>query len=426
MAFRYFWRYRRRYLFLFMALGFGFGVLTVVSSLKDSMKENLYLSAQSHYAGDIVAMGNEPGEFYHLTKNEQNAIFASAEKVNLDPSSVAVRTTIYSMKNGSLFFNGNVLALKYVVGADWEGEKNYFEQLSYIDPPAPFDDTSILLSRPIAQELGARQGDSITLEVLTVSGQKNTGTFVVSGIAEDSNFFSYYKVIISRLTMNRLIGFADEDCSLIGFYLKNKNTVEQKRELLYADLKTRTRTAPLVYDRNSFSTERDNDKSGIRIFLLTLPVYLSEVAQLMDAIDLASYVLFIMILAIITVSAAVTCRLILHERTRETGTLRALGFYEADLRFILKTELFLVSLFSMAAGFAAAMLINRFLSLVSFSGIPGFEIFMQDGRLTARYLPGTIVVNIIMASAALAAAIGGPIFRHSRNPLPDMLSGGIH
>jgi putative ABC transport system permease protein len=311
-----------------------------------------------------------------------------------------------------------------VVGLDWQREAAYFNKLSFTEPPSPAEDNSIFISAPIARELGARRGDNIILEVLTAGGQKNTGPFIIAGIVEDENFFSYYKVYVSRLTLNRLIGFADEDCSLIGFYIKGRADIEEKREALYNELLPRIPTGPLVYDRTAFNDETNKVEKGTSVFLLTLPVYLSEVSQLMDAIDLASRVLYGMMLAIIMVSAAVTCRLILHERTRETGTMRAIGFYESDVRSIFTLEIFILAFFSLSAGFVFALFFNGLLSRASFSWFPGFEIFMQNGKLAALYLPKTLVYNILAVLLILALAIRGPIFRNARSPLPEMLSGG--
>jgi ABC-type antimicrobial peptide transport system permease subunit len=391
------------------------------------MEANLYLSAQSHYAGDIVAMGYDPelGINHHLRRNEMDAILAAAEDAGLDTEKTAVRTTLMGMREGTIFFNGNAASLKYVVGLDWQREAAYFNKLSFTEPPAPAEDNSIFISAPIARELGARRGDSIILEVLTAEGQKNTGPFIIAGIVEDENFFSYYKVYVSRLTLNRLIGFADEDCSLIGFYVKGRAGIEAKREALYNELFPRIDTGPLVYDRTAYDDETRKVETGIRTFLVTLPVYLSEVSQLMEAIDLASYVLYGMMLAIIMVSAGVTCRLILHERTRETGTMRAIGFYESDVRSIFTLEIFILAFFSLSAGFVFALFFNELLSYASFSWFPGFEIFMQNGKLAALYLPKTLVYNILAVLLILALAIRGPIFRNSRSPLPEMLSGGV-
>ncbi|MDR2209986.1 MAG: ABC transporter permease [Spirochaetaceae bacterium] len=432
ISLKYLWRYRRRYLFLFLALGFGFGVVTVISSLKDGMKENLYLSARSHYAGDIVALGYNPdlGIKHHLDRDQIDAIFASAGAAGINTAGAAIRTTLTGMKEGTIYFNGNAVALKYVVGVDWEREASYFKDLSYTESPDPPQADSIFLSAPIAQELGARQGDGIILETLTVTGEKNTGPFVIAGVVEDTSFFSYYKVYVSRPALNRLIGFAGEDCSLIGFYLRNKTApsssfVDAKRRALYQDLAERIHTGPLVYDRDAFDQETDKAGGGGTVFLVTLPVYLSEVAELLEAIDLASYVLYGMMLAIIMVSAGVTCRLILHERSRETGTMRTIGFYDADLRIILQLELCMAALSSMAAGFILALFINQILSYTSFKWFPGFEVFMQNGRITALYVPETIALNVAAVLAMLILAVWGPIFRNSRSSLPEMLSGGI-
>jgi ABC-type lipoprotein release transport system permease subunit len=423
VAAKYLWRYRRRYLFLFFTLGFCFGVVTVISSIKDGMKENLYLSAQSHYAGDIVAIGNDPAlrTSQHLTGNEIHEIEAAAQETGL--TATVRRTFLVGRNEGSIFFNGNGFPLKYINGVDWDDEADYFSKLSYSAVPEPFDNDSILISAPIAKELGAQQGDSVTLEVLTATEQKNTGQFVVAGIVEDASFFGYYKVYVPRSTLNDLIGFAEEDCSLIGFFLNDTTKAETFRKDLYNKLLPKLVMTPLVYDRETFDgLEKDQDK--ISVMLITLPVYLSEVSQLLDAIDLASYVLFVMMLAIIMVSAGVTCRLILHERKKESGTMRAIGFYESDVRFIFKLEIYIMALFSIAAGFIIALFINWLLSYTSLSWFPGFEVFMRNGRLNALYLPKTIVINVLSVFCILGLAVWGPVFRNSRNPMPEMLSGG--
>ncbi|MCL2602501.1 MAG: hypothetical protein FWD91_06775, partial [Treponema sp.] len=55
LGFKYLYRYRRRYSFLMAALVFCFAIVTFITSMKDGMYDNLYHTAQSHYAGDIVA-----------------------------------------------------------------------------------------------------------------------------------------------------------------------------------------------------------------------------------------------------------------------------------------------------------------------------------------------------------------------------------
>jgi len=157
--------------------------------------------------------------------------------------------------------------------------------------------------------------------------------------------------------------------------------------------------------------------------LYTLPVYLSEISGLLDAMNILTYLLYVMMLIIISVSAAVTYRLILHERAREMGVMRVIGFYGADLRLVLWSEVLVIGVISMAAGFLLALVLGRAVSLLSFSWFPGFEIFTRNGRLMPLYLPSTTLTNIAFICIVLFVMALFPSFRASRKNLPGLLSG---
>jgi putative ABC transport system permease protein len=162
---------------------------------------------------------------------------------------------------------------------------------------------------------------------------------------------------------------------------------------------------------------------GIKVFLYTLPVYLSEISDLLNAMNIITYFLYGMMLLIILVSAIVTYRLILHERTREMGIMRAIGFYGSDLRLVLWTEVIALGIISLIAGFLLARVLSWALSLFSFSWFPSFEIFMKNGSLAALYLPGTVLVNVVSIFLVLFIAALFPSFRVSGKNLPALLSG---
>jgi ABC-type antimicrobial peptide transport system permease subunit len=130
-----------------------------------------------------------------------------------------------------------------------------------------------------------------------------------------------------------------------------------------------------------------------------------------------------MMLLIIFVSAAVTCQLILHERTREIGTMRAIGFYEADIRHIMIMETLCLGIISLIVGFIFARILSFLLTLAPTSWFPSFEIFMKDGKLIAIYNPKTMLINIAAVLCMLFPAIFFPAARSSRLPLPQMLTG---
>ena len=426
LGINYLYRYRRRYYFLLAALIFGFTVVTFITSTKDAMYENVYYSAQSHYAGDIVALGHEyqntGGFIYHLGQNEISAILKAADQAGIMPQYTVFRTLFTS--NVFLHFNGEAIQLKDLVGCDWERESHIFSKVTFEYPPQEvLDDEGIIISLPVAQQLGAELGDSIILELNTRYGQRNTSVFIVRGIVQDTSIFGYYKAYISRLAHNRMVLFDDDDCSSIGFFLHNPDTAEQQRQRLQNYLSTYTQTGPLVYDRDGFFNERNREWEGNLVFLYTMPVYLSEIAYLLNAMNLITYFIYGMMLITILVSANVTYRLILQERSKEMGVMRSIGFYGNDLRLILLTEIIVLGIIAIITGFLLARLPSWLVSLMSFSWFPGFNIFMNNGKLTSMYLASTMLINIVLLILILVILSLHQSFRIVHKKLPELLSG---
>jgi len=422
----YLHRYRRRYGFLFSALVFCFAVVTFITSSKDGMHENVYYSAQSHYAGDLVAVGyNKQIEItHHISSDEISAILEAVKESKINPSHIVFRT--FYGNTGAVYFNGNAITQKYIIGCDWENEKHIFSKMSFSSPlEYPLSDDGIIISSPVAEQLNAKEGDIVILEIENTHSQKNTGTFIIKGIVQDNSIFGYFKAYISRVSLNRLLLFNDNDCSTIGFFFENHSDAEEKRVRLYSLLKERMQTGPLVYDREGMENEINKEwtEEGARIFLYTMQVYLSEITNLMEAMDIMTYLLYGMMLVIILVSAAVTYRLILHERAKEMGVMRSIGFSGSDLIAVLWTEVTILGFFSIAAGFILSVLFSAGASFISFSWFPSFDIFLKNGKLTAVYLPATVIVNIILTILVLGAAVILPSLRASKKNLPSLLSG---
>jgi ABC-type lipoprotein release transport system permease subunit len=390
------------------------------------MYDSVYHTAQSHYAGDVVVIGydsNSANRYsYRLGQDEISAILNAADRVGINPRYTVLRT-LYG-ENSVVHFNGTAIELKYLMGCDWDRETHLLDKMSFDAPPdSLLDGDSIILSVPVARQLGAKMGDSVILEGLTRWGQKNTGMFIVRGIVMDTSLFGYYKAYISRLSLNRLVAYEEGDCSSVGFFLNHSGTAELNRRRLQNVLLEQVQLGPLVYDRHQLSFERDRPWEGIRVFLYTLPVYLAEVSDLLDVMNIITYLLYIMMLLIILVSAAVTYNLILHERAREMGVMRVIGFYGADLRLVLWSEIIVIGFISLIAGFLLAQVLSQAVSLVSFSWFPGFEIFMKNGKLQPLYLPGTVLINIALIFTVLFIIVLFPSFRASRKNLPGLLSG---
>ncbi|MDR1256913.1 MAG: FtsX-like permease family protein [Spirochaetaceae bacterium] len=425
LAGRYVVSCRRRYIFLFCALVLGFCVIGVISSQKDGMAESVYDSARNHYSGDIIVTGfdaeSESGT--HIYAETVPRILQKIDETGIRPDKESLRTLQFS--DSLLHYNGNAAPLKYLVGVDWPVEADYFDGLNFTEGAAPpgSDDDALLLSAPIAAYLGVRAGDMVLVETETMYGQKNTAFFTVSGVIDDRSLFGYYKSFVSRRALNGLIGFGQDDCSTIGLFFDSRAGLERKRERLQQALEGVVPLRPLVYDRESFDREKDWEWNGVMFFLLTVPVYVSDVAKILQALNIIAYFLYAMMLLIIMVSAGVTYRLILHERMKEIGTMRAIGCYGNDIRRLLLYEAAILATLSLVTGFFVTLFINWVISRLQFSWFPGFEIFLRNGQLLALYGPAAIAINVAAVYIILFIAVYAPSLKFSRDPLPDLLSG---
>jgi putative ABC transport system permease protein len=422
LAFKYFNLHKKRYLFLMVALSFGIGVITTLTSIKEGMEQNLYYAAQSHYAGDIVILGDDKRIKEKHRIPDSQKIIDLIEKIDLPIVKIIKRTQI---SKGTLYFNGAAVRQKYVFGVDWKEEIDYFDSIEYTAVAGnPFAPQSIMISSPVAQELSVQLGDMLTLEVQAKSGQINTGAFIVGGIIDDSSIFGYYKSYISRVELNNLIKYTKEQSSAIGLYLAQGASIENVADILYKSLNDELKMAPLLKNRDELSRERKKSWTGVKYFILTLPVYLSEVSELLLAIELISYFLYILMILIIIVSVLVTYRLILHEREKEIGTMRAIAFTQGEIISLLMMEAFILFLLSLFIGFFMARITIFGISFFPLNWMPSIEIFMKNGKITAIYSWRTTLINSGIVLISLLPAVFWPVYNASKQPLAVVLTGG--
>jgi ABC-type lipoprotein release transport system permease subunit len=424
ISFKYLKRYRRRYAFLFSALAIGFCIISVISSQKDGIEENVYLQAQTHYAGDVIVSGKDRDSHTsdHIDIPAMEKVLNAIDSLPYEVERVVTRTT--SVRDITLFYSGESVYMKYIVGLDYENEIQYFNSIDWIgNVHNSLTDDTIYISSPIADKLKASVGDSVTVQCATRYRRKNTLSFIVGGIIHDTSIFGFYKVYVSRESLNYLLEFEPGEGSVMGVFLKKRSHINAAQTALYTALKDEISTeAPET--RAETNRGFNGDWSGIRLFVLTTDAYLSDVAQLIETLSVVAMLLYTLMLLIIFVSAAVTYRLILHERTRELGTMRALGFKNVDIRDVLMLEsVYLVTL-AIIAGFILAVAVNFVLGFLSFSWVPSAEMFMRHGRLFPLYLLPTIAKNAIAVYLILLIAVYFPALSVTKQSLPRMLSAG--
>ncbi len=138
---------------------------------------------------------------------------------------------------------------------------------------------------------------------------------------------------------------------------------------------------------------------GTRYRLSTIDDILGrlQLPQVIGAINGISFVILVILFLIIVVGVINTFRIILNERTREIGTMRALGMQRSGVRALLLLEALFLFLGGAVAGLIGAGVLMTLVSLASFApNTPAF-LMLRSGHPSF----------IVLAGADRPAAGGG-------------------
>ncbi len=401
-------RYRwKRYVFLLCALSLGFAMILILTGLSGGMTRNVNDAAIRRYGGNLFILGHQQSPYYTPVIRDHAALLTAVKEAGIDATLVVRRTHYY--ENGLIFFNGYSARQKVVAGIDWVSEERVFSGMEFLSGSQAglSGSNGILISSVTAKELQARVGDDVLVEVDTVTGQRNTTTMVVKGVFKDASIFGAYTSYVDISVLNRLIGLSPDEYTILGIYLRNPGSAERASARLNAALSSAVPMFAPVATQQELWTRLGERWTGVKYAVLPLNGYLAEIEDLISAVDLGLYLLLVMMLAIIVFGIGNAYRVIVHERTREFGTMRALGMPRIGISRLIVFETLFLSVIGIAAGSVIGFFLLHVIGSVPAPRVPGFDIFLQKGRLGWHLAP--LIFPLDALSVIVAVMIGGLI-----------------
>lgn len=401
-------RQKRRFALLIASVGLGFLIITVMNAVSGGMTRSINLSAARHYAGHLFVLGHQKVPYYTPVIRDDRALIEAVAAADIEPRLVVRRTNYF--ERGMLYFAGSSARQKRITGVDWSVEEEIFRRMDFISGGVDnlAGSNGILISEPIAETLNVRVGDDILVQVETVSGQRNTGVFVLRGIFRDSSIFGYYSSFVDLSRLNRLIGLGDDEYTVLGLYLDDLRHAESAAQRLYRELSSRVAMFPPVDTQPDLWAHLDKQWDGVKYAVLTLDGYLYQVRDLLSAFDAAAYFLMALVVGMVMIGITVTYRVIVFERTREIGTMRALGMSRSYVVALFLVEAVILALAAMLIGGIGALLSLIAVSSLSFDWIPGFEIFMERGHIAPFLPPHLAILNVVIICVVTLVAAWAP------------------
>ena len=414
---------RKRYALMALAVAVGFMLITVLTGLSYGALETIKTKAARYFSGHIIVYGFENTG---MSIPDPESYVKIINHSRLPFRTVSPRSVYYG-KEVRLFFGGNYIRLLRVIGADFETEGKELSKLPFVEGgieglSRPDGKNGIIISTEASRLLGARLGDDVIIYVKTIEGQYNTENMIVKGIFDESNIFGY-AAYMNREELNIIMDQPQDWATEIAVYAKEGSNIPLITERLRLEFAKTKDVFPTINTRHDFSEyrsgNRGNDKEVVAV--MSVNAQLEQLKSLLDAFLLCTYFVLFIFLVIVMIGILNTYRVIVYERTREIGTMRAIGMQASDVKLIFLYEAAALAVIASAIGFVLGLVTFYFVGLFNLSKVTAAGMFTENGRL--QYFIGfrSVALNLFFMMVAVIAAAYRPAKKASLMPPADAL-----
>lgn len=417
IAARNLFRHTRRNLFLGGAIAAVTLLLILLGGLAAGMRAAMLESATTLMTGHVNV-----GGFFKITSGsaaplvtEYDRVLAETRKHVPELDYVTVRGRGWAKAVSETSSMDLVLG-----GLDMANEPQFRRVVQVLE--GSLDDLAkpdtILLFEDQARRLGVKVGDALTISAPTARGVSNTADVRVAAIAKSIGLLSAFNAFLPQRTLQQLYQLNATTTGAIHLYLKDPAAAGAVATRLREALATAGFRVmdpdPQPYWQKLMQTVPASDWTGQKLDVSTWEDEMSFMSWILQAVEWLTRILLLVLLAIVVVGIANTLAIAIRERTREIGTLRAIGMQRRKVLWLFLLESFLLGL----AGTIAGALLGLGLAwAVNAAGIgvpESVQVFLMQRELTLLVAPDALVRAVLLITAVTTAASFFPSLRAAR------------
>lgn len=417
IAWRNLIEHRRRSLMLGGAIAGASALLVLLTCLASGVRHSMILGATTVATGHLNV-----GGYYKITAGQTapmvtdyKAIRATVEKaLGSDLDFVAPRGRGWARlvsDEGSMQVG--------IAGVDMAGEpmlpkviKLKEGKLEDLAKPG-----SVLIFASQAKKLKVKTGDSLVFSVLTERNVNNTVDVRVVGVAEDMGLMSSWNTFVPEETLLRLHDMNDSVTGALLIYLKTMKgipeAIDKVRKALEADGHTVIERSAKPFWMKMMEMNKE-DWTGQKLDVTSWDDEVSFLIYSLTAINGLSFILTATLLVIIAIGIMNTMWIAIRERTREIGTLRAIGMQRRLVLAMFVIETFLLGLAGTTAGAALGGLAAGALHLMAIGVPEGAQFFTMSPTLQFAFEPAKVAFAGAVITACVTAVSLIPAFKAAR------------
>ena len=157
----------------------------------------------------------------------------------------------------------------------------------------------------------------------------------------------------------------------------------------------------------------ENSWEGVKYVVESLDDGAPALKTAMNIVHLVTTIILIVILLIVMVGVSNTYRMVLYERIREIGTMRALGMTGKDTGKTFTLEAIALCVIGAFAGFVLAIIVMAFLGIPKYSA-ESVQFFLYNGHMSFTLSPFSILVQYILMIILTSFAVRGTAKKAAR------------
>ncbi len=277
---------------------------------------------------------------------------------------------------------------------------------------------TILLFEDQAKRLEVGVGDAITLSAPTARGVSNTADVRVVAIARNLGILSSFNAFLPSDTLRALYQLNAGTTGALHLYLKDVSKAGQVAARLRGGLAQagwRVMEAdPKPYWEKLMGKVNSEDWVGQKLDVTTWEDELTFISWILSAILGITGLLMFILLVIVVIGILNTLAIAIRERTREIGTLRAIGMQRTKVLSLFLLEAALLGLGGTAGGALCGVALAGAVNAAHLAVPESVQMFLMQQHLTMTVLGPAVVGRALFILAVTTAAALVPALHAAR------------
>ncbi len=417
IAFRSLMQHTRRTFLLGGVIALVATVLVFLTGMYTGIRTNLIVSATTLMSGHVNV-----GGFYKATASQSAPVVTQYKKITelVKREFPEVDYTVQRGRGWAKMISDSASMQVGLGGIDISNESGFKKVVEITS--GNLDDlkkpNSVMIFGEQAKKLEVKVGDTVTVSAPTSRGTNNTIDLTVVAIAQDIGMLSSWNTFMNEHSLRQLYQLNEDTTGAIQIYLKDikqvKAVQERMRKVLGQNGFELLDNDPRPFWMKFDAVNRDS-WTGQKLDVTNWEDETAFVQWMVTLLTLLGSTVILILVVIIGVGIMNVMWISIRERTREIGTLRAVGMQRTSVLQMFLTEGFLLGLMGTSLGTVIGLVLSAIVNNANVA-LPqkGAQMVFMTNHLIVTPTFGWVMFGILFITGSITAVSVIPSFLAAR------------